>query len=333
MLFSGSHRQADATLRAMKHVATAGGDRALTDPDRVALAAAHHIVFRGRDDLDPDALPDIDPDGLAAALEGDTTDAQHCAAFLAVMATVDGVVDAERIASATGYVDALGLDEPYLRDLGDLAHHRLAEVRADIGRRNVRSFTGTWLDEGIDAWLMVYRDHPDPQLHERYETLASCAPGTFGRAFHDFYLLNGFAYPGVPESANEQFTTPHDSAHVLSGYDTSLQGELLVSTFTAGMHPDDAMTAHILPVIISWHLGIELADFAGSSTGSLQPRKFWVAWDRGDHLTGDTLALDWDFWAQTELPLDEVRASMSVPRLDPADAADGKYPDWYKPTA
>ena len=39
-------------------------------------------------------------------------------------------------------------------------------------------------------------------------------------------------------------------AHVLSGYDTSLQGELLVSTFTAGMHPDEPITGHILPVII-----------------------------------------------------------------------------------
>ncbi|MPY91772.1 MAG: hypothetical protein GEV08_01540 [Acidimicrobiia bacterium] len=163
------------------------------------------------------------------------------------------------------------------------------------------------------------------------------APAEFltgpGQAFHEFYARNGFDYPGAPTSANERFTTPHDSAHVLSGYDTSLQGELLVSTFTAGMHPDEPITGHILPVIVSWHLGIEVAKFAGSSTGSLDPRKFWVAWERGDETAGDTLGPTWDFWGLTEQPLAEVRRAMAVPALDPADAADGVYPDWYEPTA
>src|SRR5439155_6723900 len=217
--------------------------------------------------------------------------------------------------------------------LTDLAQRKLGEVRADIGRRNVRSFTGRDLDEGIDAWLGVYREHADPALHERYQQLTRLPDGSFGRAFADFYAANGFAFPGVASSANEEFTTPHDSAHVLSGYDTSLQGELLVSTFTAGMHPDDAVAAHILPVIISWHLGVPLAEFAGAGTGSLDPKKFWVAWTRGDQLTGDTLAQDWDFWAYVDEPLEAVRHAMGVPALDPADAADGEYPDWYEPTA
>lgn len=331
MLFSGTTAETDATLRAMKHVATAGGQHALSDPDRVALSAAHVVVFGGTGTLDPDALPDIAPSDLAAVVTAPNR--EHCAAFLAVMATVDGVVDAARISVARRYVDALGLDEPYLRDLTELAQRRLAEVRADIGRRNERSFTGEDLGDDLDTWLGVYREHPDPALHARYEQLRSCATGTFGRAFADFYAANGFAFPGVPASANEQFTTPHDSAHVLSGYDTSLQGELLVSTFTAGMHPDDAVAAHILPVIISWHLGVPLAEFAGAATGSLDPRKFWIAWTRGDQLTGDTLAPDWDFWSHVDAPLQSVRHAMGVPPLDPADAADGRYPDWYQPTA
>jgi hypothetical protein len=332
MLFSGSTAETDAVLRAMKHVATAGGARELTDPDRVALNAAHTIVFQGDGSLDPDALPDVAPDEVAATVT-EPANREHCAAFLAVMATIDGVVDAARIAAASDYVTALGLDEPYLRDLTQLAQRKLADVRADIGRRNVRSFTGRDVGDGIDAWIGIYRDHPDPALHARYAGLAQSPDGSFGRAFSDFYAVNGFEFAGVPTSANEEFTTPHDSAHVLSGYDTSLQGELLVSTFTAGMHPDDAVTAHILPVIISWHLGVALADFSGAGTGSLDPRKFWVAWTRGDQLTGDTLAADWDFWAHVDTPLDAVRRSMSVPPLDPADAADGRYPDWYVPTA
>jgi len=331
MLFAGSSAESDATLRAMKAVATAAGAHPLTETDRIALIAAHTVVFGGHDTLDPAALPDITGAELAAAVTDGNR--EHAAAFLAVMATVDGTVDGPRIQTAIDYADAMALDEPFLRDLGELAARKLAEVRADIARRNERSFTGHDPDESIDAWIGVYREHPDPALHARFETLADAAAGTFGRAFADFYTANGFAYPGVAAAPNQEFAVPHDSAHVISGYDTSVQGELLVSTFTAGMHADDAVTAHVLPVIISWHLGVPLADFAGSATGALDPRKFWVAWSRGDQLVGDTLAPEFDFWAHVDQPLDEVRKVMGVPPLDPDDAADGAYPDWYHPSA
>jgi hypothetical protein len=331
VLFAGSSVETDAVLRAMKHVATAGGARPLSDADRVALSTAHTVVFGGQGLLDADALPDITPDELAHALAA--ANREHAAAFLAVMATVDGAVDAARIDAATRYAGALRLDEPYLRDLGDLVTRKLAEVRVDVARRNQRSFTGRDTDESIDEWIGIYREHPDPALHSRFDALRDAPVGTFGRAFADFYTANGFAFPGAPEAPNQEFAVPHDSAHVLSGYDTSVQGELLVSTFTAGMHPDDAVTAHVLPVIVSWHLGVPLAEFAGAATGALDPRKFWVAWSRGDRLTGDTLASDWEFWHHVAQPLDEVRATMGVPVLDPADAADGDYPAWYHPSA
>src|SRR5262245_22546037 len=116
MLFAGTTAETDATLRAMKHVATAGGARVFSDADRVALVAAHTVVFGGEGALDADALPDITPTQLADALAPDNR--EHAAAFLAVMATVDGEVDATRIDAAVEYVDALGLHESYLRDLG-----------------------------------------------------------------------------------------------------------------------------------------------------------------------------------------------------------------------
>ncbi len=206
MLFTGPTPASDATLRAMKMVATASGAHPLTDPDRVALTAAHTVVFGGAGTLDPDALPDITGAELAAAVAG--ADRDHAAAFLAVMATVDGVVDADRIRTATEFADAMALDEPYLRDLDELAQRTFAEVRADVARHNVRSFTGVELDESIDEWLGVYREHPDPELHARFDALGTTRKGTFGRTFADFYAANGFVFPGVPESANQQFVVP-----------------------------------------------------------------------------------------------------------------------------
>src|SRR4051812_13281940 len=102
MLFAGSTAETDATLRAMKHVATAGGAHPLDDVDRAALSAAHTVVFGGEGLLDPDALPDITPAQLADVVT--PANREHAAAFLAVMATVDATVDRDRIDAAVGYV-------------------------------------------------------------------------------------------------------------------------------------------------------------------------------------------------------------------------------------
>ena len=101
----------------------------------------------------------------------------------------------------------------------------------------------------------------------------------FGRAFWTHYRSNGYPFPGEPEGLNERFATPHDSTHVLSGYDTTPRGEVLVSTFTAAMHRREPMSGHILPVIFSWHLGIQLNAVAKHATGALDPEAFWLAWD------------------------------------------------------
>lgn len=44
------------------------------------------------------------------------------------------------------------------------------------------------------------------------------------------------------------------------------------------MHPLEPMAGHILPVIFSWHLGIELNPVAGKWTGALHPlqRRFRI---------------------------------------------------------
>lgn len=142
--------------------------------------------------------------------------------------------------------------------------------------------------------------------------------GTFGRAFWEHFHRNGFAFPGDPNGLAEGFTTPHDTSHVLSGYSTSQQGEMCVSTFIGAMHPDHPMSAEVLPVLFSWHLGIKLNDIARSATGMFEPRMFWTAWDRGAATTVDVLDPDWDFWAATPVPLDDLRSAYTVPTVDPA---------------
>jgi hypothetical protein len=316
----------------MWSVATAGGAETPTDADRAAVVAANTFVFRGADAVDADALTPITPAELAAAIT-DPTVADHVAQFLTVMATIDGTIDDDKIATVEAFAAALGVHADYVRQLGALAERNLQWLRVDVQRENLRSILGHDVEESIDAWIVPYRDHPDPALVARHETLGDLPVGTFGRTFFEFYKENGFAFAGDPAGVNVEFATPHDSTHVLSGYDTTPQGELLVSTFTAGMHPHEPMSGHILPVIMTWHLGVELVHFAGKFSGGLDPEKFWVAWDRGSDVTTDVFARTWDFWAQVERPLEALRTEYAVPPLDPRYAAHGDVPDWYRPSA
>lgn len=332
MVFEGSPDQARTLLGAMATVARAGRDGRLSDLDRGALASASTVVFRLPEPIDPDLLPDTSPSELAASL-GDL--GREALVPLVVMATVDGRIDAATADLLRDHARALGVEAPAVDDLEHVVHGELALARADILRRNRESITGEWVEDSstFGAWIMPYEEAPDPELAERYRRLGELPEATFGHAFHAFYTDNGFAFAGEPGTANDAFTTPHDSAHVLSGYDTSVQGEVLVSAFTAGMHQDQALAGHILPVILSWHLGIPLTEFAGSTTGALDARKLWVAWSRGDAAAVDTFSPEWDFWDHVGRDLGEVRAEMAIPVLDPDDAAHGEDPAWYHPSA
>jgi len=73
------------------------------------------------------------------------------------------------------------------------------------------------------------------------------------------------------------------------------------------MHPKLPMEGHILPVIFSWHLGIEINKLAGSFQGALDPEAFWIAWVRGSQMTVDLFSPEWNFWAHVEEPVDLLR--------------------------
>lgn len=333
MLIALSAAQAPLVEGAMRLVATAGGTERLSPADRQALLAFERFILRRTAPLDVDALPAPTAAALRAALS-DADDRDHVVQFLVVMALVDGTVDTARIAQVDAFAQAMGVREDAVRQLAEVGRGHLAWVRADVARQNLRSITGLDLHESIDEWILPYRGtRADPALAARYRAFANLPEGTLGRRFFEFYRDSGFAFAGEPSGLNQRFASPHDSTHILSGYDTSPQGELLVSTFTAGMHPREPMSGHILPVILSWHLGLELTKLGGEIKGQLDPTKFWNAWERGSQVVVDVFDDAWSLWQAAARPLAELRAEYRVPPLDPAFAAGGAVPGWYRPSA
>jgi hypothetical protein len=309
--------QGEAILGAMRAVALAHGEGAVTGMDRETIVGAGTIVLAL--DVDVEALAPVDPEALAAAVQGHE-ESEQALRMLSVMSLADGVADPDKTALVRSYAEALGVRDGYLEILTEVAEDEVAQATACMVRKNAESFPNldsSRLAISAIAPFLPYADAPDPVLEARYRKLGELPAGSFGRAFFDHFQRNGFAFPGNPAGLAEGFTTPHDSSHVLSGYSTSEMGELCVSTFIGAMHPDHPMAAEVLPVIYSWHLGVKLNEIANSSHGAFEPRHFWTAWQRGAATTVDVVDPGWDFWGAAPMPLEELRAQYGVPPVEP----------------
>lgn len=301
-----------AILGAMRAVAETGGPA--SEDDRRALAGADQYMFGRPGPFVFDDLATVSPDALASALAGSAL-ARDAVKFLTVMAFVDGKLDTAKIAEVMRYAGALGVEERYLDEVAEAAQGRLREALADMTRCNMESITNhPWFGGDATAWLLPYKGAgADPALAARFENLARLADDSFGRRFWRHFKENRYAFPGDPEALNAGFCVPHDSAHVLTGYKTTPRGEILVSTFTAAMHPKYPMAGHVLPVIFSWHLRTQINPVAGEAGGALDPDEFWHAWAGGSAAKVDTFAPEWDFWDHVETPLAALRERWSIP--------------------
>jgi len=306
-------RESDAILGAMRQVALAGG-RPLSHADTASIVAAGHWLLRRGERFDISDLPGIDPAGLVAALKGEPTLGQEAVKYLAVMALVDGVLDHDKLRRVLEYARALDVEADYLTELVEAASGHMAWVVADMTRKNFDSVI-SHSSQGLDpvAWITPYAgDKADPALVARYEALDKLPDNSFGKALWRFDKDNGYTFPGDPKALNASFATPHDSTPVISGYDTSYRGEILVSTFTAGMHPINPMAGHILPVIFNGHLGVKFNDVATPAQGGLDPDEFWHAWARGQEMTVDLFDPGWDVWQWVEHDLEDLRRDWKV---------------------
>ncbi|WGD29561.1 hypothetical protein AncyloWKF20_17585 [Ancylobacter sp. WKF20] len=302
--------QAQAVLGAMRAVAESGG--ALSASDRLALDSAALYMF-GLPACDAAGLAPVQPEALAGALAGNTL-AADAVRLLTAMAFVDGTLDPAKITAVLTYARALDLSAPYLDEIREAAAGHVQEALADMARRNMESLTGKPWSGAIAPWLLPYEGAgADPALAARFAALAESDPASFGHAFWRHFTENGYAFPGAPSALNAVFSVPHDTNHVLTGFDTSPRGEVLTSTFTAAMHPHYPMAGHILPAIFSWHLRLEINAVAGGASGGMDPVVFWRAWAAGAAATVDTFAPGWDFWSVVDVPLAELRVRYGLP--------------------
>ena len=190
------------------------------------------------------------------------------------MALVDGILDNAKLARVLDYSRALDVEADYLTELVEAASGHMDWVIADMTRKNFDSVISR-SSEGLDpaAWIMPYGgDKADPALVARYEALGKLPPTPSARRSGSSTRRTGTAFPAIRARSTPPSPRRTIPTHVIAGYDTSYRGEILVSTFTAGMHPINPMAGHILPVIFNGHLGVKFNDVATPATGGLDPQ-------------------------------------------------------------
>lgn len=302
-------------LAAMQDIATAQGKYPLSELQVSSMRAVYQKVFTHDDELELSMLPSMTAQKFAQCFAEKST-AEYVLRFLVVTALMDGEINQEKIQSVFDYAKAANLFPHYLLQLQKTLDGDMSWLIKDIMHKNLESFDlfpDLHDEQEIDNWLFPYRgDNKNPKLVAQYEHLSKLPKNSFGYGIWKQFKDNRYHFPGEEEGVNYAFVMPHDSLHVLSDYDTTPYGELLVSTLTSTMLEKKSIEGHIIPVMYSFYLGIKINDLAGASRITMNPYAFWEAWYRGSQMQVNLFASNWNIWDVAEVPLVKLRQLYGV---------------------
>jgi len=313
-------------LRALAMVAGAA-EAGLGKPQRALLEAFESFVLEARQKIE--SLKPIAPAELAAQID-DPAHARQLIRFMVVTCLADGRPSPAQLSLLRAFAAALDVDEPAVAVIGHLANGSLLRFRlAFLRRSHVRHYLrNTYRMSGgvrpVLRALLRFRGiiEDDFETAARFRALEQLPDDTLGHQFFRHCSDADLPFPGekggFPEGA-----IYHDVTHVLSGYDTSPEGELMNAAFQAGYTKDDhdffvwlfsivlhAARINLLPFPIP-----ALPGLLGEGSLALDILR---ELERGNALKQD-LGDRWNFWDYAELPLEVARERLGVrPRSTPA---------------
>ncbi len=307
-------------LRALATVARVarGG---LRRPQCAFVRALRDVVFRTSEDLED--LQPIAPTELAASVDG-SEEALQLIRFLTVLCVVDGAPSRDQVSLVADFAKALKVEEPavsvvtYLAK-GQLLRFRIAFLRRSHIRhylRNTYRMAGGFLPVIKAALRFRGVLGEDTATVSRFQALETLPHESLGYQFHRHCVDAGIAFPGqkagFPEGA-----IFHDVTHVLTGYDTSAQGELKNAAFQAGYTRDShdfftwliAMVLHGARVNVTPFPMPNIEGLLGEEGLAEDMLRELV---RGTAVTVD-LGDGWNFWDYAEIPIEDVRERLGFP--------------------
>ncbi|MDQ2643129.1 MAG: hypothetical protein M3020_04895 [Myxococcota bacterium] len=305
-------RELGVVLRALRNVASA--NHRFTDAERALVegVARIHEFDVSADMLEPIAF------GEVAKVVQDPHRRKRAVQLAMVTALIEGAPSQVTEREVRKLAAALGIDEQGLDVLYELAHHRGLIARADMFRRVGRFIRSARDFPGVLqlALPMLGIGGGDPALAATYRAFEHCPRGSFGRAFYDHFLDNGFGFPGEIGGITMVF---HDLGHVLAGYGTDPQGEIQQAAFQAGFARRDGFS-FLLFGILQFHVGMRITPVAKGYTGLFDVPLVLTALHRGAACKID-LSEGFDMMGNRNKPLEQLRAELGIPPLETARKA------------
>ena len=298
-------------LRALKAVASANGQ--FDERERALLDAAQRL-FGTNHNLD--RLSSITPTELAAAVSEPALRKQLLYGML-MMSMADGEASEAEADVVEGYREALGVDMHEVQTFRKLSEGHLMSARLDVVRRfwarerileEAEKNGIGWLLRGIGTLAGIATDDA---LAAKYRSLENYPVGSLGREYFDFIRENEFSFPGEKGSPPEVIIL-HDLTHVLGDYGTDPTGEIQVTAFHAGYRRKDPFT-WILFSMMQFNMGIRMTPLAQSAELQFDPPKVLDAIRRGAAMNADLTDGTWNYWADMDQPLAEVRKKFGIP--------------------
>ena len=120
---------------------------------------------------------------------------------------------------------------------------------------------------------------------------------------------NDFSFPGERGAPPEAMLF-HDLTHILSGYGTTPEEEILAATFSAG-YSSTEVTNWIVFVLCQFQLGLQTAPDVPPERLKMNPERMIVALRRGAGMNID-LNEGWDPWPVLAEPVEELRRRYNI---------------------
>jgi hypothetical protein len=309
---------ASMQLRALTMIARAAKD-GLGQAQRALLDGVQMVVMETNSDID--TQQEISPAELAQTLV-DPAQALQLIRLMVVMAMADGPPSVEQISLIRGFAATLHVNEPAVNVIGHLANGRLLRFRLAFLRRshlrhyirNTYRMSGGFL--AVIKAILIFRGViKDPKLASGFRALENLPKDTVGNRFFHHCVNAELPFPGE-KGGFPQGAIYHDVTHVLSGSDTSAQGELKNAAFQAGYTKDDHDFFVWLFSIVLHGARVNLTPFPMPFIPSLLGQGNLAKDILRELKRGNSVKLDlgdrWDFWEYMELPIEVARERLGI---------------------
>jgi hypothetical protein len=232
-------------------------------------------------------------------------------AMLLLCVVIDGTLDAKRLAVVQHIGTIVDRTPEVVASLGAIARERVLLARICMVRRICRDMfhLSLWRFAAEAFGSMVHRDD---ELVERYRALEQLPEGTYGRELFAFYEDNMFRFPGERGLMAASLTSAHDARHVLAGWTGAADGEIGLAAFESGVSRRPQFD-NVMAILLHLCVGIEvLESFIPTRQTPVDVGALLEEMARGAAAPPEILEADWDFWAYTALPVEEVRERLGV---------------------